>query len=147
MFGTHTNFEIPFSAKRQALEPGTRCFRLVEHRLNVPLWYVRVLPHSVSEEDCPVWSQYLVTDAGDVMGLVLSRKWQAVHLHVLIPATYINGASAPILTTCVAMWECRALTDSSRRAWLFETEAGQFVDPSYGLEIPEVEKGQLYWKA
>ncbi len=148
MFHTDARYEVPYPAAWKAMGVGS--YRLVEQGLDVPLWYVQVLPVVQPDEDPDslLGLRFLFAHTNDVISFITAGEWQSVEMHIILP-TNLTGKTGPVLGRCMAIWHSQLIQFPERSAWLMDTNEGSYVDPLDGggfLRLDDVKRHTLRWQ-
>lgn len=144
MFRVDSRFEIHFPAIPQEKGAKAQQFHLVEQCFNDPLWHVQVLPRT-SQQGFQRWCCYLVSRAGDALGILEGQNWEQAKVHVVLPE-YMTQSGSIRMSRCTALWEC-SMGEEQQSAWQFDTPLGSFIDPEFGVfDIATVRKREIRWQ-
>ena len=105
---------------------------VVEHLVNVPLWFVQAMPmpdQEVAEaDDGRLWERYLVSDSEVLAEMITSQRWEEFQLHVVLPS-YVTGNASPSIERCTSIWNgVVTVEDEDHPTWYFKTESREFLD-------------------
>jgi hypothetical protein len=144
MLQVDQRFEIEMPPFAGLDETHLHAFPWVEHCLTGPVWYAELLPPP-SEDGGQFWRRFLVTRIDDLVHILGRGNWQQSRLHAVLPA-YMTGGSDPAFARCISLWRCRALDGRQHSPWLFETEQGDYLEPTSGLELADVVRVCEQWR-
>jgi len=144
MFRIDNRYELDTTVLLQ--EEGVTRHWVVEQCFNHPLWQVSVLsPLRGGGAGSEYSTRLLVSRAEDALAVLLGEEWQRAEVLLIVPG-YLNGGKSPVLAHCLAIWECEDVRALGRKAWLVQTDQGEFMDPHYGTCAIDFKRKSLKWE-
>ncbi len=146
MFIANEHARVNVPVRLFGVDAGDSYYQLFERMGGGLVWIVKVMDKQDAEDEVGLWQTVFVSDpVVHALGLLSLERWAHRNLYVILPE-YMTGSDRMTMALCLAIWRCEE-PDVEQGCWVYETDAGTFVDSVLASELDAVKKKELLWSA